>query len=343
MSKHSSSLAEGASISAAPTSPYHLTYVFGAARSGTTWLSKIMDSHPDVLYLHEPLRLVESSLYKQAGRVAAGKETSLAVPIPELLEELISYRDQLVRPPFFRKRFSSNHWVDQIRWSAKWLTKSRARAPRLNLAQHGSLRVVLKEGLYRNALRLATTLQAHRVVLILRHPCGVVNSRLRGVRAGAMPPMSASKFFQQNQDLCEAMNYSERQLEASPPEVLMTLCWLSSYLPFADIHQHAASHMHWLTYENLVDHSHKEMERLFQACELSVHPQTLAFLDRSKQTRTSFLRSLLGKRYTYFDTNKRADDQADAWKRELTPSEVENILSVASRFPLAIYWPNVTV
>lgn len=28
--------------------------VLGSPRSGTTWLGKIFDSHPDVLYLHEP-------------------------------------------------------------------------------------------------------------------------------------------------------------------------------------------------------------------------------------------------------------------------------------------------
>src|SRR5258707_4316970 len=29
-------------------------FIFGAPRSGTTWLGKIFDSHPDVLYRHEP-------------------------------------------------------------------------------------------------------------------------------------------------------------------------------------------------------------------------------------------------------------------------------------------------
>ena len=28
--------------------------ILGAPRSGTTWLAKIIDSHPDVLYRHEP-------------------------------------------------------------------------------------------------------------------------------------------------------------------------------------------------------------------------------------------------------------------------------------------------
>ena len=31
-----------------------VVFVLGGARSGTTWLAKILDSHPDVLYRHEP-------------------------------------------------------------------------------------------------------------------------------------------------------------------------------------------------------------------------------------------------------------------------------------------------
>src|SRR5690349_19178518 len=31
-----------------------ITFILGAPRSGTTWLGKIFDSHPSVLYRHEP-------------------------------------------------------------------------------------------------------------------------------------------------------------------------------------------------------------------------------------------------------------------------------------------------
>ena len=31
-----------------------LTLLFGMPRSGTTWIAKIFDSHPDTLYRHEP-------------------------------------------------------------------------------------------------------------------------------------------------------------------------------------------------------------------------------------------------------------------------------------------------
>ncbi len=44
-------------LAQAPLAPSALAapiLVVGAPRSGTTWLAKIIDSHPDVLYRHEP-------------------------------------------------------------------------------------------------------------------------------------------------------------------------------------------------------------------------------------------------------------------------------------------------
>ena len=40
--------------SASDSDQSRLTLILGAPRSGTTWLAKIFDSHPDVLYRHEP-------------------------------------------------------------------------------------------------------------------------------------------------------------------------------------------------------------------------------------------------------------------------------------------------
>src|ERR1700712_540760 len=37
-----------------PDAMASIILVLGAPRSGTTWLAKIVDSHPDVLYRHEP-------------------------------------------------------------------------------------------------------------------------------------------------------------------------------------------------------------------------------------------------------------------------------------------------
>ena len=34
--------------------PRNPVFVIGGARSGTTFLAKLLDSHPDVLYRHEP-------------------------------------------------------------------------------------------------------------------------------------------------------------------------------------------------------------------------------------------------------------------------------------------------
>ena len=41
--------------------------ILGAPRSGTTWLAKIIDSHPDVLYRHEPDKLAAEPVAPHRG------------------------------------------------------------------------------------------------------------------------------------------------------------------------------------------------------------------------------------------------------------------------------------
>ena len=43
-----------------PADPDGVIFVVGAPRSGTTWLAKILDSHPDVMYRHEPDEVIPS-------------------------------------------------------------------------------------------------------------------------------------------------------------------------------------------------------------------------------------------------------------------------------------------
>ena len=40
--------------------PTLMIFLIGSARSGTSWLAKIFDSHPDVIYRHEPDSIVVS-------------------------------------------------------------------------------------------------------------------------------------------------------------------------------------------------------------------------------------------------------------------------------------------
>src|SRR5262249_20243553 len=86
--------------------PRAMIHIFSAARSGSTWLGKIFDSRPDVLYLHEP-EIADRGL----GLLPFWFENA---PTPEQVEAGRRYFPRLIRArsaratgtrPFFAKSY----------------------------------------------------------------------------------------------------------------------------------------------------------------------------------------------------------------------------------------------
>src|SRR5258707_1137372 len=64
-------------------------FVVGAPRSGTTWLAKILDSHPDVIYRHEPDEWIpapndldETNIHALVGRWVADRSLRASTKRP---------------------------------------------------------------------------------------------------------------------------------------------------------------------------------------------------------------------------------------------------------------------
>jgi len=76
-------------------------------RSGTTWLGKIFDSHPDVLYRHEPdswIKLDKLGLYEEIDQVDKYRNY-LRNYIDRL--KAINLPQVTTKRPIFKKRYSS--------------------------------------------------------------------------------------------------------------------------------------------------------------------------------------------------------------------------------------------
>ena len=87
--------------------PSHLILILGLPRSGTSWLGKVFDTHPDVLYRHEPDIVLPS---KTLGSFCASAE------MPRFAEYATKYLNELGRigtaktagpSPTFRKSYHS--------------------------------------------------------------------------------------------------------------------------------------------------------------------------------------------------------------------------------------------
>src|SRR5689334_7526498 len=89
-----------------------LVLLFGTPRSGTSWLGKIFDSHPDTLYKHEPDRTLNiplaPGLEKTDQLVASIRDFCARLP-------LVNTPHVAGRLPVFQKRYRSGlrHYVHQ--------------------------------------------------------------------------------------------------------------------------------------------------------------------------------------------------------------------------------------
>src|SRR5580658_4388008 len=81
--------------------------LLGAPRSGTSWLAKIFDSHPDVLYRHEPDTVLRNwDLPWMCPRDEVGKHVDAArIYLRQLIET--ATLKTAGSQPMFRKRFES--------------------------------------------------------------------------------------------------------------------------------------------------------------------------------------------------------------------------------------------
>lgn len=175
----------------------HVTLLLGAPRSGTTWLGKILDSHPDVLYRHEP-------------DAVRGTRELPAVCLPEQIPDHQDMARAYLRglmnvttlrtagsPPVFAKSYRSRVLggvrgtiIDAAHAAAQWRPlRDRARAcnvPDLISARRvGNLHLVLKSIRSRGRVGLiAQALPQARIVFVLRDPLGQVAAMLRGTRRG---------------------------------------------------------------------------------------------------------------------------------------------------------------
>ena len=167
-----------------------LILVLGAPRSGTTWMAKILDSHPRVLYRHEPDTVLKST---RIPKIVHQSE------VHAYLERARHYLYQLagVRTlksagslPVFRKSFRSRAanavlraYVYGVRIADKaGFPTQQVRIPDLvDPGYGGPICLVIKSvGSLGRAGLFARALPQSRIILVMRDPFGQIASMIRG-------------------------------------------------------------------------------------------------------------------------------------------------------------------
>lgn len=305
-----------------------LILLFGMPRSGTTWIGKIFDSHPETLYRHEPDswgRLNAVPLLAEPEAAERYRE-----PVTRFVDQLAAIRAVKVSAtlPVFKKRYYSrlDHLlqlasVKGAKAAAKLvgefpvpLPRPRGAAPILVWKSIESLgRLGALARLYPEAVGIH----------IMRHPCGYVASVKRGEAKRKFSDTElASEDYGLFQQLLQTPQAQRRGLteqdlrDMHPVERLAWRWLLYNEKAMEDIE--GARNCRTLVYEDVCKSPEGATRSLFEFAGLDWNDQSGAFVGASTAS----------DRDAYYSVYKDPLRAANKWREELSAEEARRIWSV---------------
>ena len=313
--------------------------LFGLPRSGTTWLGKIFDSHPRTVYRHEPDTfepLTDIPLLLDPTTVSR-----YDARLRDYLEDVANSRNPNVcaKGPIFSKAYRSG--VQERLYTLGIFATNVAARFGITLPVTGapqfvtSVRLVWKST--ESLGRLGALLRVYpdaRSVHIMRHPCGVVSSVLRGEATGQFSGVRTADNFEIFQLLCRTQQAQRRGLtlesfrSMSPVERLAWRWVLFNEKAAEDCLE--SGRCQTLRYEDLCAAPTAVARRVFDFCDLTWSTQTDEFLQASTNT----------PRPDYYSVFKDPADSAQRWRCELPPSDIESVRCVMAGSELSALYPD---
>jgi hypothetical protein len=332
-----------------------INWVLGAPRSGTTWLGKIFDSHPDVLYRNEP----------------DGELPSETLPLLCRVDDLEHYRDdahaylerlidtRVLRSagslPVFRKNYQTlkAYWLRLGMVHGLHLSNFATRGTPwqsnkeipdiIDRARWPQPTIVIKSVWALGRARLfLEALPGSRIVFIIRHPCAQVASMLRGFALGKFGNQSLLQDlrrhlhvwrFVRRHRLSELLSADQAQqpddltderFEAPPTVEQLAWSW-------ATLNQKTIDDLTGLCgvrvvrYEDLVADPAAVVRELFAFTGLTWDPQTAAFIVKSTTSNG---------RDRYYGVKKKSSAMIVKWHKQLSSDDQRRILDIAHSVPI---------
>jgi hypothetical protein len=311
-------------------------FAIGMPRSGTTWIGKILDSHPRTLYRHEPdtwQRLRTVPLF--AGTSASAVQQ---LEIRQFVGALPGVRADRVcgKRPIFPKDYASTFAVR--RYAAMSLVeKALGRVgiemvsplpPQPGPSERFRLAVKSIESLGRLGT-LVDSIPEARYVLIVRHPCGFVSSVLRGEAQQRFGHNEAAHDYELLGMACGTEQARRHGitldlLRSLTPAERLAWRWVIFNEKAADETRGRAD-VYTLIYEQLCWDPLDQARRLFDFCGLDWNEQTERFVRSSTSS----------SKPDYYSVFKDPMGSAWRWRAEMDPQDIHRVTAVVRRSSVA--------
>jgi hypothetical protein len=301
--------------------------LIGMPRSGTTWVAKLLDSHPKTYYLHEPdseNRLSVPQIVESADAEQYKDEVFLFLSTIERSDSL-KVKGRL---PLFPKTYLSSFALNFNR-ALVTLAKLWAKVFDLKRASIRFLRpphehvTVWKSIESAGRVSVFSLADPHmKIAALVRHPCAVIHSELKG---------EAQKQFSSSTPIYENWGLFEKLLQSSFAQ--------SQSLTVEMLHQMTpAQRLAWrwlIYYKQLQENDGKGNCKVFYHHQFCNQPQDalrqlleFAGLDFDDQTQQYLHQTTTNHSDSYYSTQKDPKVASEAWKSQMQPEDIEAIKQI---------------
>jgi len=323
--------------------------LFGMARSGTSWIGKIFDSHPMTLYKHEP----DSLEFAIPLAPPTDQAEQFRKPIRSFLDRLPTLSNAHVsgRLPIFRKAYRSRiaqkiHNLSVL--AAVPGSSLHRRFPILQCAdvRRQDIMVVWKSILSLGRLgAILRTTEDCRAIWLMRHPCGYVYSIQRGETLGKfVSPVPAAEDFGIMQLLLQSVGRFSRGMtidhmrQFDPVERIAWVWVLMNEKASADTQ--GDQRCFAVRYVDVCRDPERKAQEMFSFAGLSWNPQTASFIKASTLgTQPAAFDRLTQDEARYYSIFKNPIRAAERWKSEMRPEDIEKVYRVLQQSDLIRVYP----
>jgi len=317
--------------------------LLGAPRSGTTWAAKVFDSHPQVLYRHEPdisLRAADLPYVIERAKIPCHLESARAY-LQALLEVRSikavgsrpsfpkDYGDRRLRP--LRSTLVAALRLAEIAKPLRPLINEIAVPDLLGATAQGDIHLVLKSVSSGVRARLfAEALPGCRVIFLIRHPGGQVASMLRGARLGKFSVDGWSADLLES-EVGRRYGLSSARHMAFPLLDQMIWNWVLynetiiddlADLPTARVARH----------QDLVRDPLTQFSKLFGFAGLSWTRQTEEFIRRSTTGNDGS---------GYYSIQRNSAETLEGWRTQLSAADQDRIRDILRDTAIGRRWPDL--
>ena len=315
-----------------------MMFILGQPRSGTSWVSKIFDSSPDILLRYEP------DISKRSYHISYlfnDDECSDASA-----DDFYGYISSLFwvktlrangKTPFFRKNYRSaikeyvrRIWIYFYKGLEKLIWKRFHSFFVPDLCSHKVDEAYLCLKSVSNMGRLNLFLRAcpeKKFIVVVRHPCGEAESKIRGQKGGKLDQNNYINHF------CRLDIVKEFDLDFQKLEKMNSFdlyMWISSLYLLKNLREiEGKENVYLLKYEDLCENPLDISKDMYHFTNLPWTHQTETFIKKSSQTQ----------RGAFFSVYKDSKKMANAWKSKLSDSQKQSALKILTQTGLIDFYP----